>query len=128
MTPSPAETYSSPLAERYASRAMVEIWSPRTRYGQWRRLWLALAEAQHELGLLAEDGIRPRIRPEQLAQLRAHVDAIDFAHAEALERRFNATGHSHRVPAGQSRFENTSSVGAGRGRLRRCPCCESAGW
>src|SRR5690606_30721532 len=49
MTHSP-DSYSSPLAERYASRAMLELWSPRHRYGLWRRLWLALAESQRELG------------------------------------------------------------------------------
>jgi adenylosuccinate lyase len=43
--------YSSPLSERYASRAMLELWGPSMRYGLWRRLWLVLAEAQRELGL-----------------------------------------------------------------------------
>ena len=45
------DTYRSPLAERYASRAMLELWSPQTRHGLWRRLWLALAEAERELGV-----------------------------------------------------------------------------
>jgi len=45
------DRYSSPLAERYASRAMLELWSARHRHGLWRRLWLALAEAQRELGV-----------------------------------------------------------------------------
>ena len=79
MTPSPAETYSSPLAERYASRAMVEIWSPRTRYGQWRRLWLALAEGERALGV--------PIPNEAIEQMRARLDDIDFNAVAAYERR-----------------------------------------
>ncbi len=73
--------WSSPLAERYASRAMLELWSPRTRYGLWRRLWLALAEAQRELGIDAE------IADEALAQMRAHLDDIDFEAVATYERR-----------------------------------------
>src|SRR5438477_9743851 len=79
MTPSPAETYSSPLAERYASRAMLELWSPRTRYGQWRRLWLALAEGERALGV--------PIPNEAIEQMRAHLDDIDFNAVAAYERR-----------------------------------------
>ena len=45
------DRYSSPLADRYASRAMLELWSPRSRYSLWRRLWLALAEAEQQLGV-----------------------------------------------------------------------------
>ena len=64
------DRYSSPLAERYASKAMLELWSPQTRHGLWRRLWLALAEAEQELGVPIPD--------EALAQMRAHLDDIDF--------------------------------------------------
>ena len=74
------DTYSSPLAERYASRAMLELWSPRTRYGLWRRLWLALAEAEKKLGVQIPD--------EAIAQMREHLDDIDFEIAAAYERRF----------------------------------------
>ncbi len=42
--------YISPLAERYASPEMLALWSPRTRHGLWRRIWLALAEAERALG------------------------------------------------------------------------------
>jgi adenylosuccinate lyase len=79
MTPSPAETYSSPLAERYASRAMLELWSPRSRYGQWRRLWLALAEGEQALGV--------PIPNEAIEQMRAHVDDVDLNAVAAYERR-----------------------------------------
>ncbi len=73
------EQFEHPLATRYASREMAALWSPQRRYGTWRRVWLALAETQHELGL--------PIRREQLAALRAAVDAIDLAAAARHEER-----------------------------------------
>jgi len=91
MTPSPAsaETYSSPLAERYASRAMLELWSPRTRYGQWRRLWLALAEGEKALGVPIPD--------DAIEQMRAHLDDIDFGVVSTYERklRHDVMAHIH---------------------------------
>jgi adenylosuccinate lyase len=81
------DAYASPLAERYASRAMLELWSPRTRYGLWRRLWLTLAEAQRELGL--------DLPEEALAQMRAHVDDLDFDAVAAYERRFRHDVMAH---------------------------------
>jgi adenylosuccinate lyase len=82
-----ADRYSSPLAERYASRAMLELWSAQTRCGLWRRLWLALAESQRELGVEIPD--------EALAQMRAHLDDIDFAAAAEYERRFRHDVMAH---------------------------------
>jgi adenylosuccinate lyase len=76
--PEPAETYSNPLAERYASREMLEIFSDRRRYGTWRRLWVALAEVEAELGL--------DIRAEQIEEMRARVDDIDFERVAEIER------------------------------------------
>jgi len=81
------DIYSSPLSERYASRAMLELWSPRTRYGLWRRLWLALAEAEKELGAEIPD--------EAIAQMRAHLDDIDFDLVAAYERRFRHDVMAH---------------------------------
>ncbi|HKN67401.1 MAG TPA: adenylosuccinate lyase, partial [Gemmatimonadaceae bacterium] len=69
--PTPHDGYTSPLAERYASRRMLQNWSAKERYGLWRRLWLALAESERELGVPIPD--------EALAQMRARVDDIDFA-------------------------------------------------
>jgi adenylosuccinate lyase len=91
------ETYENPLVTRYASREMAELWGSQRKFSTWRRLWLALAEAEHELGLLAEDRATPRIRPEQLADLRAHLEDIDFGRAEALERqlRHDVMAHIH---------------------------------
>jgi adenylosuccinate lyase len=88
-------TYDNPLATRYAGREMAELWGPRRKFGTWRGLWVALAEAEHELGLPAEDGVTPRIRPEQLAALRARVDDIDFARAAHHERRLRHDVMAH---------------------------------
>jgi adenylosuccinate lyase len=79
--------YSSPLASRYASTAMLELWSPSMRHGLWRRLWLALAESEKELGV--------DIPEEALAQMRAHLDDIDFDAVAAYERRFRHDVMAH---------------------------------
>lgn len=83
----PWASYASPLTERYASRAMLSLWSPRTRYGLWRRLWLALAEAQRELGVsIPEDAV---------SQMREHLDDIDFDTVASYERRFRHDVMAH---------------------------------
>lgn len=79
--------WTSPLAERYASRAMLELWSPATRHGLWRRMWLALAEAERELGV--------DIPEEAIAQMRAHLDDVDFAAAAQYEKRFRHDVMAH---------------------------------
>ncbi len=79
--------YSSPLAERYASAAMLEIWSPAIRYGLWRRLWLALAESKRELGV--------KIPEEAIRQMRANVDNIDFDAVAKYEKRFRHDVMAH---------------------------------
>ncbi|HJU65785.1 MAG TPA: adenylosuccinate lyase [Gemmatimonadaceae bacterium] len=79
--------YSSPLAERYASQAMLELWSPQVRYGYWRRLWLELAKAERELGVEIPD--------EALDQMRVHLDDIDFERVAAFERRFRHDVMAH---------------------------------
>jgi adenylosuccinate lyase len=66
---------------------MLELWSPRTRYGHWRRLWLALAEAEQSLGVPISD--------EAIAQMRAHLDDIDFDAAASYERRFRHDVMAH---------------------------------
>jgi adenylosuccinate lyase len=81
------DRYSSPLAERYASRAMLELWSPQMRHGLWRRLWLALAEAEQQLGVPIPD--------DAIAQMRAHLDDIDFDVVSAYERRFRHDVMAH---------------------------------
>ncbi len=81
------ETYSSPLAERYASAAMLSLWSPQTRYGLWRRLWLALAECEQELGV--------DISAAAISEMRAHLDDIDFAAVATFEKRFRHDVMAH---------------------------------
>jgi len=79
--------YDNPLIGRYASREMTELWSPQRKFSTWRRLWVVLAEAEAELGL--------SITPQQIADLRAHVDDIDFAAAGAHERRLRHDVMAH---------------------------------
>jgi adenylosuccinate lyase len=80
-------TWSSPLAERYASAAMLQLWSPASRYGLWRRLWLALAESERALGA--------DIPEAAIADMRAHLDDIDFAAVAAYEKRFRHDVMAH---------------------------------
>ncbi|MDW8067497.1 MAG: adenylosuccinate lyase [Anaerolineae bacterium] len=70
------ETYLSPFAWRYGSEEMRRIWSEAYRRRLLRRVWVALARAQAELGLIA---------PEQVADLEAHQDDVDIARAEEIE-------------------------------------------
>ncbi|MBX7104155.1 MAG: adenylosuccinate lyase [Gemmataceae bacterium] len=86
--------YDNPLITRYASRRMAELWGPQRKHSTWRRLWLALAEAQMELGLPAVDGL-PRIRPAQIEELRQHLDDIDFAAAAGHENRLRHDVMAH---------------------------------
>src|SRR2546421_7107496 len=74
---------------------MAALWGPQRNHSTWRRLWLALAEAQAELGLTADDGTTPRITPDQLAELRAHLDDIDFARAADYEKRLRHDVMAH---------------------------------
>jgi adenylosuccinate lyase len=79
--------YDNPLITRYASARMNELWSPQRKFSTWRRLWVALAEAEAELGL--------PITAAQIAQLRAHVEQIDFEAAAAYERRLRHDVMAH---------------------------------
>ena len=103
----PHLVYDNPLITRYATSAMAERWGAQRKHRTWRQLWLALAEAEQELGLLANDGKTPRISAEQLAELRAHLDDIDFERAAFHEKRLRhdvmAHIHTLREVAPQSR-------------------------
>src|SRR5262245_32118371 len=87
--------YDNPLVTRYAGPEMVALWGPQRKHSTWRRLWLALAEAQQELGLTADDGKTPRIKAEQLGEMRRHLDDIDFAAADRHERRLRHDVMAH---------------------------------
>jgi adenylosuccinate lyase len=91
----PRDAYDNPLIGRYASKEMAERWGPLRKFSTWRRLWLALAEAQAELKLTADDGVSPRITPEQLAELRAHLDDIDLKRAAEHEKRLRHDVMAH---------------------------------
>ena len=91
----PDLVYDNPLIVRYAGREMAERWGPLRKFRLWRRLWLALAEAEAELGLPADDGKTSRIRPEQLAELRAHLDDVDLDAAARHERRLRHDVMAH---------------------------------
>jgi adenylosuccinate lyase len=81
------DRYQSPLAARYASPEMQQLWGPRHRIGLWRRLWLALAETERDLGLPIPDAA--------LAEMRAHLDDADLDAAAAYERRFRHDVMAH---------------------------------
>ncbi len=77
------DVYVNPLISRYASDAMARLWGPVRRHQIWRQLWVALAEAQQELGLPITDA--------QIAELREHVDDVDFDVAAAVREASSAT-------------------------------------
>ena len=79
--------YENPLCARYASREMQRIFSPDFKFSTWRRLWIALAEAEQELGLPITD--------EQLDEMRAHIDDIDYAKAAEYESRLRHDVMAH---------------------------------
>jgi adenylosuccinate lyase len=91
------QVYDNPLVTRYASKEMAELWGPQRKFSTWRRLWVALAEAEHELGMLADDGKTPRVQPKQIEELRRHIDDVDFSKAAAHERqlRHDVMAHIH---------------------------------
>ena len=85
----PRSVWENPLATRYASAEMTKLWSDNHRYRLWRQAWLALAEAEAELGL--------PISQEQLHELRTHLEPIDFAKAAEYEKqmRHDVFAHLH---------------------------------
>ena len=81
------EFYVSPLSERYAGKEMKELFSPLTKFRTWRRLWIALAESEKELGLPITD--------EQIKELKAFKDDINFEEAKAREKEVRHDVMSH---------------------------------
>ena len=86
-TPTRYQGYENPLVERYSSRDMSWLFSPQYKFQTWRRLWVALAEAEAEVGL--------DISQEQIAELRAHIEDINFAVAEAQEKKLRHDVMAH---------------------------------
>ena len=80
-------TYSNPLTERYCSKDMSYIFSPQFKFSPWRKLWIALAEGEKELGI--------NITDEQIEELKAHVNDINFDDAKRIEREVRHDVMSH---------------------------------
>ncbi|MCC9605623.1 adenylosuccinate lyase [Blastopirellula sp. JC732] len=72
------DQYENPLISRYASKEMSQIWGAQRKFSTWRKLWIALAEAEQELGLPITDA--------QIAELKQHIDDIDFDNAAKHEK------------------------------------------
>ena len=83
------QQYDSPLVKRYATKEMSRVWSPAMKFSTWRKLWLALASAEKELGIDITD--------EQLAQMKEQLYNIDFEFAAKKESEFrhDVMGHVH---------------------------------
>ena len=81
------DRYVSPLSERYASKEMQYIFSPDMKFRTWRKLWIALAEAERELGL--------NITQEQIDEMKAHADDINYDVAKERERQVRHDVMSH---------------------------------
>ena len=81
------DRYSSPLSERYASREMQYIFSQDKKFKTWRKLWIALAEVEHELGL--------NITQEQIDELKEHAEDINYDVARAREKEVRHDVMSH---------------------------------
>ena len=91
----PKDVWENPLASRYASAEMTRLWSDNHRYRLWRQTWLALAEAEAELGL--------PISREQLDEMRAALALpIDFAKAADYERRMRHDVFAHQHTFGDA--------------------------
>lgn len=87
------DTYESPLSSRYADKEMKYLFSPDMKFKTWRRLWIALAESEMELGL--------PVTQEQVDELKAHADDINYEVAEARERLVRHDVMSHVYAYGQ---------------------------
>ncbi|MBQ8984171.1 MAG: adenylosuccinate lyase, partial [Lachnospiraceae bacterium] len=94
------DVYKSPLSARYASKEMQYIFSPDMKFKTWRRLWIALAETEMELGLQDEKG-GPRITQAQIDELKSHIDDINYEVAEAREKEVRHDVMSHVFAYGQ---------------------------
>ena len=80
-------SYCNPLTDRYAGKAMSFVWSPQYKHSTWRRLWLTLATEESKLGL--------PITQEQIDEIAAHLDDIDFAREAEIEKALRHDVMSH---------------------------------
>ena len=82
------DQYVSSFSERYASKEMQYLFSPHKKFSTWRRLWLALAESENELGLT-------QITDEMISELKAHLEDINYDVAEAYENKYRHDVMAH---------------------------------
>ena len=95
----PTDRYTSPLSERYASPEMQYIFSQDMKFRTWRKLWIALAETEMELGL-SRDG-QPTITQEQIDELKSHAEDINYEVAREREKLVRHDVMSHVYAYGQ---------------------------
>ena len=88
------DTYMNPLCSRYAGKEMQRLFSDDTKFSIWRRLWIALAESEQELGLSITD--------EQIAQMKEHITDIDYAFAAAREHEVRHDVMAHVLTFGEA--------------------------
>ena len=86
--------YENPLCGRYAGEEMKRLFSDDVKFSTWRRLWVALAESEQELGLAITDA--------QIAQMKAHIDDIDYASAKAHESEVRHDVMAHVLTYGEA--------------------------
>jgi len=79
--------YQNPLAERYTSKEMLELFSAQKKFSTWRKLWIALAESEKELGL--------NITQEQIDEMKKNINNIDFEYAAKMEKKFRHDVMAH---------------------------------
>ena len=99
--------YENPLASRYASDEMLHLFSPDKKFSTWRRLWIALARAEKELGLT-------QITDEMIAEMESHVNDInyDVAAAEEKKLRHDVMAHVHAYGAQCPKAKGIIHLGA----------------
>ena len=87
------DRFTSPFSERYASEEMQYLFSPDKKFSTWRKLWVALAESEMELGLTKDD--KPVITTEMIEEMKSHLYDINYEDAEEYERKFRHDVMSH---------------------------------
>ena len=100
------QQYQQPLVQRNASSEMIYLFSPAKKFGTWRRLWLALAESQRELGL--------KITAKQIRAMKQHLDDIDYTYAAKMEKklRHDVMAHVHTFAKAAPEAEAIIHLGA----------------
>ena len=107
------DIYENPLCKRYASREMQEIFSDDRKFSTWRRLWIALAESEKELGLDISD--------EQIAEMKAHINDIDYETAARREKEVRHDVMAHIFTYGEACPAAKPIIHLGATKIGRAP-------